>query len=184
MLSEATIISPPSAGFGQAGRQENEWVLKPDDLIVSKTDPNSYITYANSDFCHYSGYTEKELLGKPHNLVRHPGMPRAMFELMWSHLKEGQEFFGYIKNQRKDGGFYWTFASVAPFYGASVFKGYLSIRRKARPEVVAKLEPLYQRMLDAELGQPKGQQIARSSAMLWQLISKDFDSYAEFILSL
>lgn len=73
------------------------------DLIVSKTDLDSRITYANKAFCYYSGFQEKELLGQPQNIVRHSDMPRAIFYLMWEHLKQDQEFFGYVKNHRKDG---------------------------------------------------------------------------------
>lgn len=164
--------------------QGDELVMNEDDLIVSKTDLSSHITYANPEFCYYSGYTVEELIGRPQNIVRHPDMPKAIFELMWSHLKEENEFFGYVKNRRKNGGFYWTFASVAPVYENGQAVGYLSARRKPKPEVLPRVANLYQQMCEVERAAPDGQKIPRSSAMLWQIISKDFDSYAEFILSL
>lgn len=162
-----------------------EMVLDPDVLIVSKTDPNSLITYANPEFCCYSGYREQELLGKPQNIVRHPDMPRAIFDLMWSHLRQEQEFFGYIKNRCKDGGFYWTFASVAPVYENGRHTGYISARRCPSRHALAVLEPIYTLMRSIEHQHTvKEEQIAQSSAELWCAINKEYSSYAEFILSL
>ena len=155
-----------------------------DDLIVSKTDTGSLITYANEAFCRYSGYRESELIGQPQNIVRHADMPRAIFYLMWEHLKQEQEFFGYIKNRRKDGGFYWAFASVAPVYENGRHVGFLSARRCPSENAIATLEPLYRKMIEVEGQYNQDQQIAMSSAILWQAINKEFATYAEFALSL
>ncbi|WP_419811266.1 PAS domain-containing protein [Bacterioplanoides sp.] len=155
-----------------------------DDLIVSKTDLDSRITYANKPFCYYSGFREKELLGQPQNIVRHPDMPRAIYYLMWEHLKQDQEFFGYIKNRRKDGGFYWTFASVAPVYENNQKTGYLSVRRCPGDSAIAVVEPLYRKMIELEKTLQKEQQIPMTSAILWKAITKEFATYAEFALSL
>ncbi|UTW47262.1 PAS domain S-box protein [Bacterioplanoides sp. SCSIO 12839] len=154
------------------------------DLIVSKTDLDSRITYANKAFCYYSGFREKELLGQPQNIVRHSDMPRAIFYLMWEHLKQDQEFFGYVKNHRKDGGYYWTFASVAPVYENGQKTGYLSARRCPGESAIQVIEPLYQKMIELEKSLPKEQQIPMSSAILWKAINKEFATYAEFALSL
>ncbi|MFC3681042.1 PAS domain-containing protein [Bacterioplanoides pacificum] len=172
----ATAISQPAAG--------EEIKIGCNDLIVSKTNRDSHITYANDLFCRYSGYSETELLGQPHNIIRHPDMPRAVYYLMWEHLKQGEEFFGYIKNRCKQGGYYWTFASVAPIYEHDELRGYLSSRRCPSPQAVALIEPLYQRMTEAEQAVPPEQQIPMSSALLWQAINKEFTTYAEFALSL
>ncbi|MCY0967002.1 PAS domain-containing protein [Parathalassolituus penaei] len=161
-----------------------ELLLDDDVLIVSKTDINSLITYANPEFCRYSGYGERELLGKPQNIVRHPDMPRAVFELMWSHLRQEQEFFGYIKNRCKDGGFYWAFASVAPVYENGRHSGYISTRRCPKRQAINVIEPVYQRMREIELAHSKEEQIPRSSSELWRAIKKEYASYAEFVLSL
>ena len=91
-------------------------VMRPDEFIVSKSDPAGLITYGNRSFITYSGYGEAELLGQPHSLLRHPDMPRALFHLLWTTLKGGEECFAYIKNLAKDGSYYWSFASLAPCY--------------------------------------------------------------------
>ncbi|WP_420591622.1 PAS domain-containing protein [Bacterioplanoides sp.] len=175
-------IPPDSAVPGVLSATEMK--VDCNDLIVSKTDTNSMITYANEAFCKYSGYDENELLGQPQNIVRHPDMPRAIFYLMWEHLKQEQEFFGYIKNCRKDGGFYWAFASVAPIYDNGRHVGFLSARRCPSENAIATLEPLYRKMIETEAQYGKEQQIAMSSAILWQAINKEFATYAEFALSL
>jgi PAS domain S-box-containing protein len=161
-----------------------EILLAADDLIVSKTDTDSLITYANPEFCRYSGYQEYELLGKPQNIVRHPDMPRAMFELMYSHLQQRQEFFGYIKSRSKNGGFYWTFASMAPVYENGQHSGYISVRRCPSRDALKIIEPIYQRMHKIEASLPRAEQIPNSSAELRRAISKEFSCYAEFVLSL
>jgi PAS domain S-box-containing protein len=82
-----------------------------DKFLVSKTDPRGIITYANEVFIEVSGYTEEELIGKPHNIIRHPDMPRTVFKLLWDTIKSGREFWGYVKNMAKDGSYYWVFAT-------------------------------------------------------------------------
>lgn len=84
--------------------------------IVSKTDKRGVITYANKAFCEISGYTEEELLGKPHNTVRHPDMPKEAFRQMWQTIKSGQTWQGEVKNLKKDGGYYWVQATISPIY--------------------------------------------------------------------
>ena len=80
--------------------------MREGELIVSKTDLKGRITYGNRAFNHYSGFTERELIGKQHNIVRHPDMPRAVFQLLWDRLKAGQEVFAFVKNIAKSGSFY------------------------------------------------------------------------------
>lgn len=161
-----------------------EHLLKEDELIVSKTDTSSRITYASESFCAISGYASEELLGKPHSIIRHPCMPRAIFNLMWEHLKQEKEFLGYVKNLSRDGSFYWTFASIAPTYDKEEVVGYMSSSRALTRQVLNIIEPIYQRMRQAEMQLPPDQQIPASSALLWQEISREYQSYAEYILSL
>jgi PAS domain S-box-containing protein len=78
--------------------------MRENDFIVSKTNPKGIITYGNPIFIEFSGYTEAELLGSQHNIIRHPDMPRAAFKLAWDTIQSGREFFGYVKNMSKDGG--------------------------------------------------------------------------------
>ena len=88
-----------------------------DELIVSKTDPRGVITYANDVFLRVSGYDMDEVVGRPHNLIRHPDMPRAVFQLLWDTLTERRELFAYINNLASDGAHYWVLAHVTPSYG-------------------------------------------------------------------
>jgi PAS domain S-box-containing protein len=93
---------------------EKEVVLKVEDFIVSKTDLKSRILYGNEIFIKMSGYEEKELLGQPHNILRHPDMPRAAFKILYDHIQNGKEWFGYVKNLRKDGGYYCCLLYTSP----------------------------------------------------------------------
>ena len=106
---------------------EKEVILPADDLIITKTDGRGQITYANRTFMRITGFDEISVLGKPHNIIRHPDMPRGVFRLMWKTLASQREFFGFVKNYTVDGGFYWVFANVTPDMGADgKLKGYFS----------------------------------------------------------
>jgi len=122
----------------------NEYVLKSNDFLVSQTDENGKIIFANDDFCKVAGYTLEELVGKPHNVVRHPDMPKAAFKDLWETVNGGKTWTGYVKNRTKDGGFYWVFATVAPMVDPKNNKKYyLSCRRKPSAEEIKKAEELY-----------------------------------------
>jgi PAS domain S-box-containing protein len=121
-----------------------EYVLKDTDFLVSQTDEKGFIRFANEDFCKIAGYTLEELIGEPHNIVRHRDMPRAAFKDLWETVKSGKIWTGYVKNATKNGGYYWVFATVYPNVGCENGKcGYLSCRRKASPEEIAEAERLY-----------------------------------------
>jgi PAS domain S-box-containing protein len=122
-----------------------------DEIIVSKTDERGRLTYVNDVFRHVGLFTEKELLGQPHSIVRHPDMPRCVFKLLWDTVESGQEIFAYVKNMAKNGDFYWVFAHVTPSFGPDgKIVGYHSNRRFPRPESIAKIDPMYQRLLEEE----------------------------------
>lgn len=91
--------------------RNNEHALREDEFIVSKTDTRGVITYCNRTFMRISGFSEAELFGQPHNIIRHPDMPRGAFRLLWKQLQAGNEFFGYVKNLCKDGSYYWVLAT-------------------------------------------------------------------------
>ena len=91
-----------------------EICLEDDTLITSKTDVNGYITYCNTDFIKYSKMSEKELLGRPHNIIRHPHMPKIAFKALWDTIKNGKEFFAFVCNLNKEKETYWVFANVTP----------------------------------------------------------------------
>ena len=128
---------------------DREIRLGDDEFIVSKTDTKGIITYCNRVFMHIAGYSEAELLGKQHNIVRHPDMPRGVFRFLWQTLQDGEEFFGYVKNMCKSGAYYWVFANVTPDYDArGRVVGYYSVRRKPSDQAIAALAPIYKEMLE------------------------------------
>jgi len=120
-----------------------EYVLKDDDAIVSKTDLKGKITYVNSRFVEVSGFTEEELLGSPHNLVRHPDMPEEAFADLWATLKAGLPWGGMVKNRRKNGDYYWVLANVTPVKENGQAIGYMSVRTKPSREQIEEASRLY-----------------------------------------
>jgi len=120
-----------------------ETVLDEYAFLVSETDAKGIITFANDDFCKIAGYSVEELIGKPHNIVRHPDMPKVAFKSLWDTVKSGQTWTGYVKNKTRDGGYYWVFATVYPFESCDGRRGYLSCRRKPTREEIAEHEALY-----------------------------------------
>jgi len=96
-------------------------------------------------------FTREELIGQNHNIVRHPDMPKTIFKLLWDTVQQGNEIFAYVKNLRKDGGFYWVYAQVTPtFNSQGDIVGYHSVRRKPNKKSLQKIKELYKKILDAE----------------------------------
>lgn len=158
-----------------------------DELIVTKTDKKGIITYANDVFIEISGYRESELLGQPHSLIRHPEMPRAVFKILWETIESGSEIFAYVVNRAKNGDHYWVFAHVTPNTDDSgTIMGYHSSRRVALPGAVAKIQPVYQRLLAEERRHADRKAgLAASAAMLRDMVgASGFDGYDRFVLSL
>lgn len=121
-----------------------EHFLKSDDFLVSQTDEKGIILFANDDFCKIAGYTIEELVGKNHNIVRHPDMPKVAFKNLWDTVKQDKVWSGYVKNRTKDGGFYWVFATVYPMYDAvRNARTYLSCRRKPSAQEISEAQALY-----------------------------------------
>lgn len=118
------------------------------ELLVSKTDGNGRITFANQAFISISGYTEAELLGQPHNIVRHPDMPKAAFADLWTTVKSGRPWEGLVKNRCKNGDHYWVRANVTPLVEDGEVTGFISIRSKPTPDEVMAAERLYADMRD------------------------------------
>lgn len=159
----------------------NELYFDENAFIVSKTDLKGKITYANDLFIELSGYSEEELIGAPHNILRHPDMPRTIFKLLWDKVQAGDEIFAYIKNRTKLNYFYWVHAYITPIIdiknGAII--GYHSVRRSPSSKGLAIIEPLYHKMLEAE----KNGGMQHSLALLETTLSDLKVTYAEFILS-
>jgi len=123
-----------------------EILLEDTSLLVSETDSKGKIIYANDTFLEISEYPLDELIGKPHNIIRHPDMPRAAFKDLWETIKKGEVWEGFVKNYTKNRNFYWVYATVFP-YGKDHF---LSVRKMASREEVEKYEEIYKKMRQEE----------------------------------
>lgn len=115
-------------------------------LIVSRTDVAGVITNCNQSFVEMSGFSEAELIGQPHWILRHPDMPPAAFKDLWDTVTRGTKWNGYVKNLRKDGGFYWVYATVVANVRDGIIVGYTSVRRKPSRTKVREAEALYRTM--------------------------------------
>lgn len=162
-----------------------ERVMREGDFIVSKTDLKGRITYGNRIFIEFSGYTEEELLGAPHNIIRHPDMPRAVFKLLWDTIQSGKECFAYVKNMSKDGGFYWVFTNVTPSYDTQGnIIGYYSVRRKPKASGVAVATQVYKAMLEAEQKAGPKHAMEASTKILVDILNEKGLSYEELVLAI
>jgi PAS domain S-box-containing protein len=160
--------------------------FEPHEVIVSKTDLKGRITYANSVFKRISGYTEAELMGAPHSILRHPHMPRCVFKLLWDTIEAGKEIFAYVINRNKAGDHYWVFAHVTPSFDKSgAIIGYHSNRRVPRPEAVQQVIPLYKALLDIEEShQDRKAGMAASLDTVVSLLRDKGIGYDEFVFTL
>ncbi len=120
-----------------------EILLQDHETIVSKTDLKGRITYVNQTFLDISGFSEKEVIGEPHNIVRHPDMPAEAFADFWNNLKQGRPWSGYVKNRCKNGDHYWVLANATPIFENGQVIGYMSVREKATREAVTACEAAY-----------------------------------------
>ncbi|MFI3186353.1 MAG: methyl-accepting chemotaxis protein [Methylococcaceae bacterium] len=132
-----------------------EYVLKEHESIVSKTDLKGNITFINDDFLRTSGFTKEELIGSPHNIVRHPDMPEEAFADMWKSLKERRPWSGLVKNRCKNGDFYWVLANATPFYENKQLVGYMSVRSKPTPEQISAASAAYRLFKEGKAGNLK-----------------------------
>ena len=156
-----------------------------DEIIVSKTDLKGLMTYANDVFLRVAGYTEAELLGANHNIIRHPAMPRCVFKLLWDVITDGREIFAYVLNMAKNGDHYWVYAHVTPtFDPTGRIIGYHSNRRVPNRHQIAAVEPIYKLLLDEEAKHSNRRDgMAASGAFLGQYLEKAGVTYDEFIWS-
>ena len=156
-----------------------------DEVIVSKTDLSGRITYANDVFCRMAEATTAEIVGKSHNLVRHPDMPRIIFKLLWDTLQQEEEIFAYVKNRSKTGRYYWVLAHVTPSYDQhGIPNGYHSNRRCPDRPWVEEISTLYQSLLNEEAKhQNSDEGIKASGRLLTQVLANAGQSYSEFVWS-
>lgn len=165
----------------------NEVSFGNDEIIVSKTNIKGHITYCNDVFLRVSGYTEKELLGQPHSIIRHPDMPRAVFKLLWDTLAAGSEVFAYVNNRTKRGDNYWVLAHVTPSRDAHRnIIGYHSNRRVPDKALVEQtIAPLYAQLLAEEKSHTNRKAGMQASYLTLVEVLKDAGmEYDEFIATL
>lgn len=162
---------------------QTEIRLQHDELIVSKTDLSGRITYANKVFMRICDFSEEDLLGQPHNMIRHPEMPHGVFWGLWNTIKQGQEFFGMVKNLTAHGDYYWVLANVRPDFRDGKIVGYFSVRRCPSRKLIEKIIPIYKQMLSLEQGKGKD-----ATQLSWQWLEQHLASqgttYEQFILNL
>lgn len=129
---------------------DEEVTFSDNEELVSVTDKRGVIRYANSAFCRVAGFSKEELIGKNHNIVRHPDMPKAAFADMWSKLQSGQAWRGAVKNRCKDGRYYWVDAFVTPLFESGKLAGFQSVRTTLSPEIRHRAESLYRQVNDGK----------------------------------
>lgn len=156
------------------------------ELIVSKTDLQGKITYANDVFVRVSGYTEPELIGAPHSILRHPHMPRCVFKLLWDTIAADQEIFAYVLNLTKTGDEYWVFAHVTPSHDVSLAHvGYHSNRRVPHPDALATIKSIYAALLQEERKHSdRAASVAAGTALLTRTLTERNLDYSQFVFSL
>ncbi len=157
-----------------------------DEIVVSKTDPKGRITYANRTFLQLSDFTEAEVLGAPHSIIRHPEMPSCIFELMWSTILDGREIFAYVVNRSQNGDHYWVLAHVTPtFEAGGAIVGFHSNRRCPAREAVDTVSSLYGELRAIERGASSPKEgLAAARARLDDEVEASAKSYAEFVFGL
>ncbi len=158
---------------------DQEIELDPKRHIVSKTDPKGIIEYGNDYFVEIAGYEEQELIGQPHNIIRHPDMPRVVFKLMWDRIKSGKNIMAIVKNMAKDGRYYWV---VTEFEAkrdklTNEIISYTAFRKAAPKDAVKKIIPLYEKLIAIE----KQGGMEASEKYLLGLLEDQKISYDEFI---
>jgi aerotaxis receptor len=132
--------------MGKITQKDNGEVLYDDLYLLSETDEKGIITYTSESFATIAGYSVEELVGQPHNLVRHPDMPRVAFKDLWDSVSTKGFWTGFVKNLRKDGGYYWVYATVLKNIDKSGNIRYVSIRTKPSRDDIEKAEELYKTM--------------------------------------
>jgi len=155
--------------------------MKENDFIVSKTDLKGRITYVNKIFMTMAEYSESELLGEPHNIIRHQDMPKAVFKLLWDMVQKREEIFAFVLNKTKNGNDYWVYANITPSIDENnKLIGYYSVRRRPNPKAVEIIKPVYAAMLQAE----KSGGVDAGVKLLTDILNEKGVSYNEFIIAI
>ena len=155
--------------------------MNENDFIISKTDLKGRITYTNKIFMEMGEYSEEELLGKPHSIIRHPDMPKSVFKLLWQMIQNGDEIFAFVLNKTKKGNDYWVFANVTPSRDENgKIIGYYSVRRMPNPKALETIIPLYAKMLKAE----SSGGVDAGTKILTEILYEKGLSYNELIIAI
>lgn len=159
--------------------------ISPDQLIISKSDPAGKITYCDQAFITLSGYSEDQLIGQPHNILRHPDMPAGLFYLMWQTLKEKREFNGFIKNRSKQGDSYWALINITPMFSPDgQLSGYTSASRAPNPAATTLFGIYYEQMLDSEKNHHRKDAAQQSLNQLSDMLLAMGDNYEASVFKL
>lgn len=164
---------------------DQEITFGKEEIIVSKTDLKGKVTYANDVFCRVAEMTTRDVIGQSHNIIRHPDMPRSVFQLLWDTIQAGSEIFAYVKNMSKTGKYYWVIAHVTPtFDERGQICGYHSNRRKPDKDEVDSISGIYRQLLAEERkhSSPK-KAVAAGCALLQNMMEQQGKSYSEFVWS-
>ncbi len=163
-----------------------EQKLDPQDIIVSKTDLKGRIIYANDIFLDIAGYNLREILDKPHNVIRHPLMPRCVFQLLWERLQFGNEIFAYVVNSTKAEDYYWVLAHVTPSMDSKGnVTSYHSNRRAPSGAAIAAITPIYEALVAEEKSHKNAKEGQKAGyRLLMKTLEEKGVSYDEFVLSL
>ncbi len=173
--------------YGEAQLTGKETTFSCDDMIVSKTDLTGKLVYGNRLFFKMAEMSEKQCIGQQHNIVRHPEMPRSVFELLWSTIRDGREIFAYVNNRAASGNNYWVYAHVTPSFGTNgEITGYHSNRRFPNRKILeGHIIPLYRELLEIEraAASPK-QGLQDGCKRIQQLIDDAKMNFNQFMFSL
>ena len=158
---------------------DNEIKLSQKRYIVSKTDAKGIIEYGNDYFVEISGYSESELIGKPHSIVRHPDMPKVAFKLMWDRIKQGKNFMAVVKNLAKDGSYYWVVTDFEPKVDplTNEIISHTAFRKAAPQKAIDAISPIYAKLLEIE----KEGGMEASEKYLHGFLEENNTSYDDFI---
>lgn len=161
----------------------NERHFDKDEIIVSKTDLKGRLTYANDVFLDIAGYTEDEVLGEQHSIIRHPYMPRCIFRLLWDKITQGEEVFAYVINMCKNGDHYWVFAHITPTLDQNnKIIGYHSNRRVPEADSIEHVKKLYDRLREEEeKHSDRRRGLDASYDLLCGLLQENKMEYPEFV---
>jgi PAS domain S-box-containing protein len=159
--------------------RDNEIKLNTKRYIVSKTDTQGIIEYGNDYFVEISGYSEEELIGRPHSLIRHPDMPKIVFKMMWDRINKAQNIMAVVKNLAKDGSYYWVITEFEPKVDpiTNEIISHTAFRKAAPAKVVEAIAPIYAKLIEIE----KEDGMEASEKYLRGFLEEKNMSYDEFV---